>query len=92
MRPLFNCAFAICVTNPVLALAIPGPVLLPRSTPGPCLDACNLAHLEIQSAGDNTAVLCASGSAFLAQKEACFICNSANGGDDSDFPDVNSTC
>lgn len=85
-------ALAVVYTNGIaLAAAIPGSGRMIRSTPAVCWATCNNARIEIEEVG-NTAILCAPGSAFLSLKSACFDCNLANGGDDSDFPDVNSTC
>ena len=85
-------ALAILYTNGMaLAAAIPGSDRMTRGTPAVCYAVCNNAQIEINEIG-NTAILCAPGSAFLSLKAACFDCNLANGGDDSNFPDVNSTC
>lgn len=80
----------LCISG--FAAALPASSLTSRGTPAVCFSACNSAHLEINRMQHDTAGLCAPGSAFLDYKRACFECNSYNGGDNSDFPDVNVMC
>lgn len=92
MRLLAVVTFVVLAASDLcFGLSIPAPKAMTRSTPPQCFDICNLGRIEIQTVGD-PAILCAPGSAFLTDKEDCFICNAANGGDDSDFPDVNAMC
>jgi hypothetical protein len=69
------------------ATAIPSRQLESRSFPAVCYNNCNNVWVEIQRLGENSSILCAAGSAYRSDRDACEECVAANSGDFGGVPD-----